>query len=284
MSPLVLFTLLTLVIAALLLYPLLKRRKTDAKTAIFDDSAYRGQLAELDRERAEGVLTDGEAESMRAEIGRRMLEAEAAWRKSQEDPGADVFSRKKARNGMIAAISVLLLLVAYAAYDRLGSPDQPGAPKTARVAQEEKAEYDATRQMVEGLASKLHVQDNDAEGWMKLSRALRVMGEYDRALEAVRHAIALQPKAVMPLMVRGEAELARAGEGAPLPDDFIATMREILALDGDIPQALYYVGLAEAAADKPEEARKLWTRLLDKTPKDSPDRALLEDRLASLPR
>ena len=284
MSPLVLFTLLTLVIAALLLYPLLKRRKTDKKAASFDDKAYRDQWAELDREQAEGVLSSGEAESMRAEIGRRMLEAETAWRKSQEDPKEDVFSRKKARNGMIAAVTILLLLVAYTAYDRLGSPDQPGAPQTARKVQEEKAEYDATRQMVEGLASKLHVKDNDAEGWMKLSRALRVMGEYDRALEAVRHAITLQPKAVAPLIVRAEAELARAGKDAPLPDDFIATMREVLALNGDTPQALYYVGQAEAEAGRPQEARRLWTRLLELTPKDSPDRTMLEDRLASLPR
>lgn len=284
MSPLVLFTLLTLVIAALLLYPLLKRRKMDAKATPFDDKAYRDQLAELDREQAEGVLSDGEAESMRAEIGRRMLEAESVWEKTKKDPGVEVFSRKKARNGMIAAVTILLLLVVYTAYDRLGSPDQPGAPQTARKAQEEKAEYDATRQMVEGLASKLHVKDNDAEGWMKLSRALRVMGEYDRALEAARHAIALQPKAVKPLIVRAEAELARAGEGAPLPEDFIATMREALALDGDTPQALYYVGQAEALAGRPKEARRLWTRLLELTPKDSPDRAMLEERLDSLPR
>ena len=47
-------------------------------------------------------------------------------------------------------------------------------------------------------------------------------------------------------------------------------------------QALWYVGLAEAAAGRPQAARDLWTRLLDHLPADAPERKEVEQRLAAL--
>ncbi len=48
------------------------------------------------------------------------------------------------------------------------------------------------------------------------------------------------------------------------------------------PEALWYIGSAEAAAEHAQAARDLWTRLLAQLPADAPVRRQVEDRIATL--
>ena len=55
----------------------------------------------------------------------------------------------------------------------------------------------AIRGMVDGLAGRLAADGQDAEGWLKLVRAYRVLGEQDKALKALadaRHAMGSDPQ------------------------------------------------------------------------------------------
>ncbi|MGH6618422.1 MAG: c-type cytochrome biogenesis protein CcmI, partial [Alphaproteobacteria bacterium] len=69
--------LLTLAAAAALLLPMLRRRARPRDAADYDVEVYRDQLRQIDRDRAEGLIGDREAEAGRAEVGRRLLAADA---------------------------------------------------------------------------------------------------------------------------------------------------------------------------------------------------------------
>jgi cytochrome c-type biogenesis protein CcmH len=135
--------------------------------------------------------------------------------------------------------------------------------------------------MVDRLAERMQKTPDDVEGWLRLARAYRVMGRLDEAKAAANRAITLRPHEVDPLLALAEVQLAAADEG-PLPADFVATMRDILALDGDNGPALYYVGAAEAESGHSDQARRLWSKLLAALPDAAPERAELAKQIESL--
>jgi cytochrome c-type biogenesis protein CcmH len=141
---------------------------------------------------------------------------------------------------------------------------------------------DATiRSMVAGLAARLKDKPEDFDGWMRLSRSYTVLGERDKGIDAARHAMKLQPKAVEPKLALAQLQLGDASEDK-LPADFLATLHDVLAIDPDNTAALYYIGAAEAAAGHTAEARKDWQKVVAKMPADQPERADLQKRLDAL--
>src|SRR5437899_225241 len=67
---------MTLIAVGAATAPLLVRRRiAEAPRAAFDVALFRDQLAELDRERADGEIGDAEAAAARREIERRLLAA-----------------------------------------------------------------------------------------------------------------------------------------------------------------------------------------------------------------
>jgi cytochrome c-type biogenesis protein CcmH len=74
----ILLAVMTAVVAALLLYPLLRGAKAAADSREGEVAVYRDQLAELDRDSLGGLISAEEAEYARAEIGRRLIAASSA--------------------------------------------------------------------------------------------------------------------------------------------------------------------------------------------------------------
>ena len=64
---------LTSLAVGLLLLPLLARQHQPRSREAYNLAVYRDQLAEIDRDLARGLLTAEQAETARAEIGRRIL-------------------------------------------------------------------------------------------------------------------------------------------------------------------------------------------------------------------
>jgi len=137
--------------------------------------------------------------------------------------------------------------------------------------------------MVDGLAARLEKQPDDFDGWMRLALSYKVLGEKDKGLAAARHAIALKPAAVEPRLALAQLQLGEADDKA-LPADFLATLREVLAIDPANSTALYYLGTAAAVRGDKAEARRFWEKLLSVIPQDQPERAEIASRLASLAR
>jgi cytochrome c-type biogenesis protein CcmH len=160
-----------------------------------------------------------------------------------------------------------------------GVPSGDAAAAIAGMAPDQR---DATiRSMVAGLAARLKNKPDDFDGWMRLSRSYAVLGDRDKGIDAARHAIKLQPKAVEPKLALAQLQLGDAPEDK-LPADFLATLRDVLAIDPDNTAALYYIGAAEAAAGHTAEARKDWQKVVAKMPEGQPERADLQKRLDAL--
>ncbi len=141
-----------------------------------------------------------------------------------------------------------------------------------------------TREQVDEMAARLAKGEGKDEEWLLLARSYISLGEFDKAKDAARHMIALHPKEIPPLMTLAEAQMSGTPHGQGLPADFVATMRDIHAIDAKNSGGLFFVGLAEAQANHPEQARKLWTTLLEVLPADDPRRVAVTRNLDSLPK
>lgn len=144
------------------------------------------------------------------------------------------------------------------------SPGAAGgnAPAMARGGDAAEAQPEVIRQRVENLARRLESEPGDGDGWAMLGRSYQAMGEKAKSKAAYAKAVAVKPKDVGILMSYAETLLADSPDQDAVPADFVAVMRQVLAVDPAHPDALYYVGLSEAQAGRKGEARKHWNALL----------------------
>jgi cytochrome c-type biogenesis protein CcmH len=137
--------------------------------------------------------------------------------------------------------------------------------------------------MVDGLAERLKQDPDNFDGWIRLARSYTVLGDLAKALPAARHAVSMRPDSVDAKLSLADVQLA-AGKDHRLPDDYIATMKDVLALDPVNVRALYAMGAAALQNGHADEARDRWTRLLDLLPADAPERTRLNTQIATLPK
>lgn len=275
--------LMTLAAIAALLWPLLR----PARTAREDDRAlavYRDQLAEIERDRARGVLEEGSAESARAEIARRML-ATARRADEQEKPQRrDLFAPVMLAVGA-PLMAGALYMIAGAPELAMRGPQSPMdarsqmAAQMARMSPEERQQ--AIRGMVETLAARMEAQPDDVEGWRRLGRAWGVLGEHERSRAAYVRAMQLAPNDSGVLADYARSFAPELAEGRPLPPPFVDAMRRILALSPDDPDAMWFVGLVELESGNRERALELWERLHARLPPDSDQARQVRERIDS---
>ncbi|MCL4066803.1 c-type cytochrome biogenesis protein CcmI [Pseudomonas sp. GX19020] len=119
-------------IAILLTLSLFFARRTPPEPELARDvSLYRQQLAGIGKDEARGALAGAEAQRLRAEIGRRLLEADRQNRRAVSDAGSP--------RDLVLAAAVIVIAVAGAVflYLQLGRPGQPDLPMATRLAEAE---------------------------------------------------------------------------------------------------------------------------------------------------
>ncbi len=166
------------------------------------------------------------------------------------------------------------------------APGAPGGPSDSDLAaaqtMTDEQRSQMIRTMVDRLAARLQQQPDDVDGWRRLARAYAVLGEQDKAADALSHAAQLAPKDPDLLVSYGNALLALGTPGAEPPAKAIEVMRQALQIDAGRPEALWVVGLAEAAhGDKPA-ATALWSKLLAQLSPGTPQYIEVKQRLDSL--
>ena len=142
----------------------------------------------------------------------------------------------------------------------------------------------AIRTMVESLATRLEAQPDDLDGWRRLARSWRVLGEKDKALAAYARTAAIVPNNTGVLQDYADALLDLVPEAERLPEPGRTAMARLLELEPANPAALWLNGLDAANAGNKLAATALWQRLLDTIPADSPARADLVERIEKLKR
>ena len=138
------------------------------------------------------------------------------------------------------------------------------------------------RSMVERLAARLEQTPDDLEGWRRLGKAYRVLDEPAKAAQAFSRAAKLAPQDPEVLAGYGDALFAEAGSADVPPAESVDIMRRVLTLDGKRPEALWVVGLADAAEGKKAEADMLWKRLLAELDPATPQYERVKARLEAL--
>ncbi len=249
-----------------------------------DVQLYRDQLAETDRDLARGTLSPADAGRVRAEIARRLLDADRAPR-ATDAPAAPA---------PWAAIALVLAAIAGAAalYTRIGAPWYPDMALSTRLAM-----ADANMAARPDQAT--------AEAAATLPPSMPADPEFEALMEKLRAAV--DPATAtdlrgLELLARNEASLgnflaAKAAQsrlvtvkGAEATAEDHATLAEmmILAAGGYIsPQAEaeliralerdpqngmahYFSGLMFAQGGRFDRAFAIWRPLLQQSPPDAP--------------
>jgi cytochrome c-type biogenesis protein CcmH len=258
---------LTVLIVALLVWPLLRRAAPVPTRAAFDMEIYRDQMAEIARDLDRGTVTPDEARAARAEIGRRML-ALAESGKTVRASEATVDS--SGIRYVAVALAIVLPAVAFSVYGRLGSPTLPGMPLAERRATEP-AQGLPDRQLAafaRAMFERVERDPKDLEAWVRLAQASAAMNLAAQALDAWRKADEISGGQPEIAGLLGETAVAVAN-GVVTPEAEAAFGRVLSADPGD-PRARYYAGLARAQAGDRTDAVRVWFDLIAASPPDSP--------------
>ncbi|MBS1227109.1 MAG: cytochrome c-type biosis protein CcmI [Proteobacteria bacterium] len=256
MSPQIVFALLAalLVLAVLAIVLPSQWRVPRASNAVDRRAAnleiFRGQLAELERDRNEGLLADADFDQAKSELQRRLLD-------EVDDAKLETPAPVPARRGVswtALALLVAIPLAAVAAYALLGNPDAlDPLRRQARVSPQQ------IEEMLVKLETRLKTSPDDAKGWVMLARSYKALGRYPESVDAYRHAGALvdSDPALLADYAESLAQVAGSLEGQPL--ELIA---RALKLDPNEPQSLFLAGAA--AGDRQDYAAvvEYWGRLL----------------------
>lgn len=138
------------------------------------------------------------------------------------------------------------------------------------------------RGMVDQLAAKLKDNPNDMEGWLRLGRSYRILGEPEKSADALKHAAALAPKDVNVQLAYGQSLLVLQKPGAKLSEEFVAVMRRIDSLEPGNAVAAFFLGTAAWQAGDKAKAEAYWKTLLAKLPAGTPERAEIEKRIEEI--
>jgi cytochrome c-type biogenesis protein CcmH len=251
---------------AVVCLPLVRGVRPVVDRGYFDRVVYRDQLREVERDLARGVLNAREAESARLEIQRRLLGVVV-----KSPSGTASSGRSPYFTGIVAC---LVLAGAAGLYWQFGAPSLPDTPFVAQVAQRTNPAPDAQHvdmlQAAARLEQKLLADPSNADGWALYARTESMLGDWQKAGAAYRHAITLGQKA--PDVYAGYGEmlvLSADGVVAPAAQEAFASA---LAADPKNDVARYYLALADGQSGDEKQAVEKWLALAADIPEDTPMR------------
>ncbi len=266
------FTLMTAAAIFAVLWPL--SRRAGPSFAGTEIAVYRDQLAEIDRDRAAGLIGAPEAEAARTEVSRRLLAAADSDKKAPAAAGTPLWRRRA------VALIALIALPAGAAglYLALGSPNLSGTLIAARPNMP--LEQRSIDNLVAQVESHLERNPEDGRGWEVLAPVYLRLGRFDDAVKARRNVLRLLGANATREADLGEA-LTAAADGI-VTADARAAFERAAALDAADIRIAFYQGLAAEQDGKKVDAVRIWSELLARTPADAPYRELIAASLARL--
>ncbi|MDT0684687.1 c-type cytochrome biogenesis protein CcmI [Roseicyclus sp. F158] len=277
---------LAVVTALWITRPLLVRPADAQAPEAPDIEIYRQQLAALDRDVARGTIAPDEADRMRPEIERRLLDADRRAR-----PAPEAGPRRAGR--IAAGVTGLVLLAGGAAsYLALGAPGYADLPLATRIADAERARAsrpsqeeleavspanDVEREIPEDYAelmvrlrSALEQRPNDVEGLTLLARNEARTGDFAAAADAQGRLIEAKGEDATADDYSDLADLLALAAGGVISPEAERAAREALALDPRNGPARYYLGVMHAQTGRPDITLSLWDALLRQGPEDAP--------------
>lgn len=254
--------LLSLLVLLVLILPLFRRR---AAGQGHEAGVYASQAAEIENDRALGLIEQDEADTLTEEIAQRLAVATEDAAKGAASPSAGA---PQAASLLVAIGTVVLVpLFSFAVYGWLGAPALPGLPHAARGPDVDR-ETVSLKKVVETLAARMRQSPERLEGWKLLGRSSMQISDYAQAAHAFRQAARLAPADADMHAALAEAMFMNAGQR------FAPEAREALeaALKANprLEKALFYQGLAQFQAGDHGPAVQSWTDLVAISPPGAP--------------
>lgn len=266
----VLVSVLTAAVAVALLLPLMRAEAHTDIPQAHDVEVYRDQLAELQRDTANGLISGDEAEFARAEVARRLLAANEAVKAA-----APVSARRANRIAQMAVI-VFLPAAGLCLYLATGRPDLPDAPLAMRLANP----GEDINILVAKAEQHLVQNPEDGAGWDILAPIYYREGRMEDAGAAYQNAIRILGPT--PARLGGYAESLIALSGGLVTTEAQDALKQSLAIAPNDPRSEYYLALALKQQGKTAEARNAFEALVRASPKDAPWLPLVNTHLAAL--
>jgi cytochrome c-type biogenesis protein CcmH len=249
------------------LWPLGRRSPMRAGS---DVNVYRDQLAEIDRDQANGLVSERDAQAARVEVSRRLIAA--------ADDVAPPQASGALRRRRMTALAALVLLPFGAAglYLALGSPHLPGQPQAAR--RDAPIEERSIEALVARVEAHLESNPEDGRGWEVLSPVYMRLGRFEDAVRARRNALRL----LGPNAAR-EADLGEALTGLAngvVTAEAKQAFERALQHEPENFRARYFLGLAAEQDGRPAQAAEAWRSLIAQAPDGAPWLELVRESLA----
>lgn len=275
-------------VAATLLRAMARARADARASAEFDLAVYRDQLAEIARDEARGTLSGEEAQRLRAEVSRRLLDADRAV--EAEHQGAAVAAR---RGGpVIAGLTVLAVAGAGWLYWEVGAPGYPDLPLQTRFQMSEELRADRPSQaeaeaaanlppprsdldpefarLMDQLRATLAERPDDLRGQELLARNEAALGNIAAAITAQEAVIRLKGETVTGEDISALAELMIIAAGGLITPEAEAQLAAALTRDPKNGTARFYTGEMFAQIGRFDRTFVLWRNLLEESPPDAP--------------
>lgn len=176
----------------------------------------------------------------------------------------------KAGRSLWVITAVFSLLVAVIGYLGTGRPDAIwGTPESAQVATDSTPPSpQQIEAMVQRLADRLKETPDDVQGWQMLTRSYMILERYDDAVQASAQVLRLQPGD--PNALADHADVLALRNGRSLQGEPLALIERALRIDPRNLKALALAGAAAFDRGNAAEAARLWERVVEVGPPDSP--------------
>lgn len=259
-----------LLLAGALLFvvpPLLRgtSRKAIASQRDVSLQIHRDQLIELQRDRAEGLISQEQYDNGKREIERRVLDETASLDAAATAP--------QSGRWVGAAVAIAVPAIALGFYLKLGNLEGLNPAPAPQVAQGGQGDtHSVTPQQIEAmvakLVEKLKQDPENPEGWQMLARANVFMQRYDEATKAFAEYTRRVPGDAQALADYADA-LAMA-KGRTLIGEPEGVVAKALAADPNNVKALALAGSVEFDKQAYAKAVAHWEKILTLVPPESP--------------
>ena len=258
-----------------------------------DDGAalqvYRDQLSEVDRDLARNVISPPEAERLRTEVSRRLLDADRA------------FSNRLSLRGTGSTLPAVLMIVALAGaglygYTRLGAnqfgdPGYPDLPIATRLAMTDenyrnRPSQDAAEaaapapapvkvdaqfsDLMTKLRDVVAKRPDDPQGLALLAKNEAQLGNFIASRKAYEHLVQIKGDSASLNDHLGLAQTMIIAAGGFVSPEAEKQLIQVLETDPQNGLARYFSGLMFAQVGRFDRAFALWEPLLREGPEDAP--------------
>lgn len=276
---------LALVVVLAVMAPFLRQHTAPAEpTAAYDLRVYRDQLREVDRDLDRGVIDPGDAERLKIEIGRKVLEADRMLK-----------AATAAATGPGLTVPLIFLAAIIGAgfwlYRDIGAPGRQDEPYAARIAaaqanaaarpSQAEAEAQAPKPvlpaadpeylaLIEKLREAVAERPDDLTGLALLAEHEARLGNLSDARKAQQHLVELKGEQATPEDHARLAAIMSEAAGGMITPEAEKQIKATLALDPSNPQARYMAGVLEWQIGRPDRTFPIWAKLLAEGPETAP--------------